>query len=289
MLVSNPSLLFISEIKSLATQCRNWTSRFQFNGSLLVDCDKRSGGLLILWRDPMEVSIRSYYVGHIDCIVRNGSSWRFTGLYGNPVVSLRQASWQLLGRLSSICEQNQLPWLVRGDFNEILFESVETGGVVRPTAQIQSFSDTLDDSGLQDLSYKWNRFTWSNRRQGDDLIFARLDLFVCNRSWRALFSNAEVENLAFYGSDHRPISLVFHPASLASMTRSTQSSLLLNISGCWRIISPSGLNGVGKAKVSVPICLGNLRNAVVNPKIGLVISLLSWERKLLNCGRNLIN
>lgn len=89
-----------------------------------MDCVGRSGGLILFWKDNIDLSIQSYFVGHFDCIVNQGSKeWIFTEFYGHPVVANRVVSWKVLRRLANIHELNQLLWLVGGDFNEILFES----------------------------------------------------------------------------------------------------------------------------------------------------------------------
>lgn len=69
----------------------------------------------------------------------------------------------------------------------------------------------LDDSGLRDLMCKGDLYTWCNKRQGNELIFARLGRYLCNEDWLTLFPNAEVENLGFFGSYHRPIILSLQP------------------------------------------------------------------------------
>lgn len=159
-----------------------------------------------MWRS---VHIQSYSVGHIDCIVHFGTSkWRFTGFHGNPVADQHHHSWDLLKRLADIPELRLLPWLVEGDFNEILFESEKLGGQSRNLSQMTDFSEALDESGLQDISFKGDHLTWCNKRRGDDMILARLDRFVCNFDWHMAFPSAEVENLAYFGSDHSPISVV---------------------------------------------------------------------------------
>lgn len=87
----NPLLLFISETKLVASQCRSWTGKFSFNGNFAVDCCGRSGGLLLLWPEPLDITIISYSPGHIDCIIKEYTKeWRFTGFYGNPNASLRK-------------------------------------------------------------------------------------------------------------------------------------------------------------------------------------------------------
>lgn len=45
---SNPSLVFLCETKLLASQCRFWKNRLNFDGCFNVDCDRRSGGLVLL-------------------------------------------------------------------------------------------------------------------------------------------------------------------------------------------------------------------------------------------------
>ncbi|XP_073152537.1 uncharacterized protein [Henckelia pumila] len=138
IVVSNPSFLFISETKLLSHQCRQWLRGFQFDGCFSVDCDRRRGESL---------------------------QWRFTGFYGNPEASFHSSSWELLRRIYGIHELQQLPWLVGGDFNEILFESEKMGGLVRPLPQMKDFADALVDCGLQDLSCIGDPFTWSNKRK----------------------------------------------------------------------------------------------------------------------------
>ncbi|KAH6801255.1 hypothetical protein C2S52_001719 [Perilla frutescens var. hirtella] len=61
------------------------------------------GGLLLLWKWPIDVTIRSYSPGHIDCMGRfHDVEWR----------------WRLEGKSLAI----------GGDFNEIMFDSEKIGG-----------------------------------------------------------------------------------------------------------------------------------------------------------------
>lgn len=204
----NPGLIFICESKITTSQCFWWSSKFKYDGVFVVDSKHRRGGLILMWREPFSVNIQSYSDGHIDCIVSNNDSpWRFTGFYGNSVVNLRRQSWQLLQRLANIHELNMLPWLVGGDFNEILYESEKVGGLSRPTSQMTAFADVLTSCGLYDIHAKGDPYTWCNKRQGVDNILARLDRFICNYQWHSRFSFAEAENLAYFGSDHRPVLL----------------------------------------------------------------------------------
>lgn len=91
---------------------------------LVVEAQGKSGGLLLMWKDPIDICIRSYNQGHIDCVINADQiSWRFTGFYGNLDANLRSYSWELLRRLSQEAKQGTEAWLVGGDFNKILRQS----------------------------------------------------------------------------------------------------------------------------------------------------------------------
>lgn len=94
-----------------------------------MDAIKKSGGLILFWKNSIEVTLLSYTKGHTDCIIQyEDKRWRFTGFYGNPDKSLRIFSWELLKRRSLDKSVNDLPWLIGGDFNEILYNSDKVGG-----------------------------------------------------------------------------------------------------------------------------------------------------------------
>lgn len=82
----SPNIVFISETKMHQSRCVTWRVRLGYDGIFFVDAEGKSGGLVLLWRTPFKVTIRSYSKGHIDCMVeRDKTKWRFTGFYGNPV------------------------------------------------------------------------------------------------------------------------------------------------------------------------------------------------------------
>ncbi|XP_073120983.1 uncharacterized protein [Henckelia pumila] len=173
---------------------------------------QRKGGLALIWNDPFDITICSYSVGHIDCIITHDHRvWRFTGFYGNPIPHLIQQSWDLLHRLAQMREFQHLPWLVGGDFNEILYEEEKIGGSMRSLSQMSAFREALNSCNLRDIHCLGDQFTWCNRRQQQDIIFERLDRFVCSSEWQLIYPSADVHNLDFYGSDHRLIMISNNP------------------------------------------------------------------------------
>lgn len=67
----------------------------------------------------MGIELKSYLRYHIDVHVKMDDlrEWRCTGIYGNPEASNKVSTWNLIRTLHSI---EQIPWLLGGDFNEVL-------------------------------------------------------------------------------------------------------------------------------------------------------------------------
>ncbi|KAL5848629.1 hypothetical protein ACOSQ4_006642 [Xanthoceras sorbifolium] len=129
-------------------------------------------------------------------------SWRFTGFYGDPNATNRSHSWSLIRRLAGL---SNLPWLIGGDFNEILRWEEKSGGLFRSHKAISLFRGAVDDCNLVDVGFRRHDFTWSNKQKGDKLIQEWLDKFLCCMRWRATFPNAANRHLNWGGSDHKPI------------------------------------------------------------------------------------
>lgn len=83
----------------------------------------------MLWRGGVDVTIRGKSRNHIDMEIDAGMGrrWRFTGVYGESRAELKHETWALLMKLFVEHEENPLPWLCAGDFNEILFHHEKEG------------------------------------------------------------------------------------------------------------------------------------------------------------------
>lgn len=68
-----------------------------------------------------------------------------------------------------------LPWLLLGDFNQILDNSEKRGGSPPLGARIRAFKEAISACGLIDLGFFGPRFTWSNMRKGLVDVQERLD------------------------------------------------------------------------------------------------------------------
>ncbi|GMJ01875.1 hypothetical protein HRI_003856700 [Hibiscus trionum] len=155
-----PTVIFLIETKLPNTRMEKVRKLLGFPNGVDVAAVGRSGGLSMAWRSSCRVAVRSYSCRHIDIMVEddsNGFSWRCTGFYGAPEVQNRAAAWDLLRQLDDI---PQVPWLVIGDFNVILFASEKVGGLPRNQWQMDNFISVLNDCSLEDIGYEWSWFTW---------------------------------------------------------------------------------------------------------------------------------
>ncbi|GMI65482.1 hypothetical protein HRI_000217500 [Hibiscus trionum] len=148
---------------------------YGFPNGIDVSARGRSGGLSLGWKGNSSVSLQSFSVRHIDMVIEDNetsASWRFTGFYRAPEERHRAAAWDLLRRLSAM---NDLPWLVMGDFNEILYSFEKEGGLLRNERQMEGFRNALSDCSLEDLGYTGCWFTWEKGRMASTTIRERLD------------------------------------------------------------------------------------------------------------------
>lgn len=131
-----------------------------FSGLFVVNCEGRSGGLILLWKEPLNVTVLYFSFGHINSTVHHGKKrWRFTGFYGHPEANNKHLSWTFPRRLSCIHELSRLSWIVGGDFNEICFDTEQHGSNPWPLGQTRAFREVLDASNLQDLHAEGEFFT----------------------------------------------------------------------------------------------------------------------------------
>ena len=168
----SPSLVFLSETKLPAASMDNIKRKIGNYNGIAVDSRGRSGGVALLWDKAINVSLLSCSSHHIDVSIQDvgGSiAWRFTGVYGWAESQNKTKTCELL---SAIHRNSELPWLVGGDLNEILFNFEKKGGSHKSQYILDLFRDTLEECGLYDLGFKGYEFTWENRRAEGEVIEA---------------------------------------------------------------------------------------------------------------------
>lgn len=195
-----PSIIFLSETLASPGLLDAIRSRLGFDGCICSPKLPESRGIALLWQNEVPVRLRHYSYNHIDMEVgRLGSAeiWRFTGIYGFAANGDRVRTWDLLRTLAA---QSSLPWLVDGDFNEILSNSEKSGGPPRGAAPMARFRGALVDCGLSDMGFVGSKFTWFNRFTKE-----RLDRACYSSHWNAMYPCSRTLTLPPSKSDHSPL------------------------------------------------------------------------------------
>lgn len=109
--------------------------------------------------------------------------------------------------MRALHDQTKLPWLIGGNFNEIVKSSEKYGGLEINNRRSDKFIQCLNYCNLVDLGYTGSRFTWSNNRQLSHCILERLDRCLTNYDWLNQFPEASVQHLPRTHSGHSPLLL----------------------------------------------------------------------------------
>ncbi|KAA3489018.1 reverse transcriptase [Gossypium australe] len=123
----NPRIVFLLETKLDQKRMERARKSYGFINGIDIEADGTRGGLCLAWKCDIEVTLKNFSKWHIDTTVKDGSiqeEWRFTGFYGSPYLKDKNFAWNLLRRLG---HDSNYPWLVAGDFNEIMYSFEKSG------------------------------------------------------------------------------------------------------------------------------------------------------------------
>lgn len=100
-------------------------------------------------------------------------------VYGSNSEHERKDLWEEIGGVADGPLLNSLPWTILGDFNQILHNSEHsTADNFVSTRQMREFRDCLHKTGVFDLSYRGNNFTWINNRSNDPIAKRGIIFFL---------------------------------------------------------------------------------------------------------------
>ncbi|XP_019150943.1 PREDICTED: uncharacterized protein LOC109147742 [Ipomoea nil] len=202
-----PQVVFL--IETFADSVRMETVRVQlgFANLFCVDADGHSGGLAMLWTSMVQLQVTGYSSNHIDTTISldvDAPMWHFTGYYGFSDTGRRREAWQMLRRLAG---ESLLPWVIMGDYNDLLHQSDKRGRAPHPPWQINGFRDAVADCGLLEMPFDGVQFTWTRSRGLLNMVEEKLDRIFVTPTWQEMFDGATATSLVCPYSDHLPLLL----------------------------------------------------------------------------------
>ncbi|XP_010474601.1 PREDICTED: uncharacterized protein LOC104754160 [Camelina sativa] len=155
-----------------------------------------------MWRDSVGIKILHSDKRIIDVQVKwQDKVFYLSCIYGDPVRGARGGVWE---RLTRIGISRSGPWMLTGDFNELVDPSEKIGGLRRELATCLEFQQMLRACGLWEIKHRGYQFSWFGNRN-DELVQCRLDRTVANQEWSKLFPQGQATYLKKVSSDHSPL------------------------------------------------------------------------------------
>ncbi|XP_068334933.1 uncharacterized protein [Pyrus communis] len=178
-----------------------------FSNYYVVDANGFSGGVWLLWNNEVvKLTVVACSSQTITAVVMDGQiQWMLTVVYASPCPRVRSHLWPYLDGVSAA---SNMPWLIAGDFNELIHSSEKKGG--RPVNKNSGLGNWSSRNSLVDLGFIGAKFTWSKKNEHGEIVWERLDRGLCNIAWRHLFSEAYVRHLAKVKFDHCPLLIGLH-------------------------------------------------------------------------------
>ncbi|KAB2021692.1 hypothetical protein ES319_D07G157900v1, partial [Gossypium barbadense] len=245
LLVANrPDIIFLCETKMNAIEFQKVQTRCRMQNGLVVNSDGRSGGLALMWKDELDVTIKSYSKHHIDSIVKLGctKTIRVMGYYGHANPSERNSSWNMLRSVGAAVKEE---WVVGAYMND--------------------FRDIIDDLALVNIKPDPGWFTWVNNREWHRLIKERLDRFLKSVSMVEKFPFIASSVIRQSQSDHDAILFYLYGCKPKCYPRDNR--IRFRYEDCWitekdikRIINKEWKQGGGNYEnklENVRVSLGN--------------------------------
>lgn len=202
-----PDLLFLCETKIKAPILQVKLLRLGFPSLCQVPLVGTKGGLVVAWKESVEVEPINLGRFQITCLVYSDpphQPWMLSCIHGPSSWANKPGFWH---NLQVIGNSFAGPWMLMGDFNAILSQQDKRGGRPFASSSTDPFFSFVHSFGLVDLGYEGNPFTWNNKRAGAANIKERLDRSFANQCWVHLFPNAQVTHLPATVSDHNPVIL----------------------------------------------------------------------------------
>ncbi|XP_019200118.1 PREDICTED: uncharacterized protein LOC109193755 [Ipomoea nil] len=239
-----PEFVFLMETKVGWLHAERLRVKLGFDGLFYVDNDGMAGGLALLWKKNNTARLLSYSKNHVDVEVSsaNGKVWRMTCFCGQSDRNMRTESWDLLLTLST---RSQLPWIVMGDFNDLLYQHEKRGGNPHRNNLLRWFGEVIDGCALTQLPMSGYRFTWEMGEGTDMWIEERLDKVLATDRWHDMNGDAGVENIRTRNSDHLTL---FLRIDVANVTRNRPRGFRFEMAclldeGCREVVETAWQDG----------------------------------------------
>ncbi|XP_058748416.1 uncharacterized protein LOC131621394 [Vicia villosa] len=168
-----------------------------------------NGRIWIMWQEKNESFVKIASSDQfIHCKVTEKENkmvkW-ITIVYAQNQLQHRRKLWN---DIRNCAGSVQGPWMIIGDFNNVMTSRDRIGGKQVQLAEYVDLEQMMEDVGLYVHETKGEHFTWNNRHT-TQMIYSRIDHVICNREWFLQFPMSIVTVMQQHISDHTPLRVQF--------------------------------------------------------------------------------
>ena len=126
----------------------------EYKHHFLVPPTGLSGGLALLWKDDINLTVLNSSANFIDTrVTYKKNSFFITFIYGTPQQERRADFWE---EILMMGQGRDEAWALTGDFNDILDNTEKEGGLERFEGSFIPFRNFVSINGLWDVKHTCN-------------------------------------------------------------------------------------------------------------------------------------
>ncbi|KZV47116.1 hypothetical protein F511_21072 [Dorcoceras hygrometricum] len=138
-----------------------------------------NGRILLLWKNStvkIELIGMDEQILHVSvCCLASGFNFVLSSVYGLHTIVHRRPLWE---NLKSFGQNLDLPWLLIGDFNNVVSPDEKIGGLAVTNHELRDITDCISHLELVDTQHVGCYFTWTN-----NVVCSKLDRVMVNPCW----------------------------------------------------------------------------------------------------------
>ena len=161
-----PSIAVLVETRISGHRAEDISSNLGFNSVCRSEAVGFRGGIWLLWNSgeiSLDVLMVTDQAIHASIQVSPSQpQWLLSAVYANPNLETRLKFWDHLVNFAST---HSVPWVVAGDFNDILSSHEKLSSTPANSRRMNAFHNCLDACNLLDLGFNGPRFTWTNKKR----------------------------------------------------------------------------------------------------------------------------
>ena len=152
--IHNPAILILIETKASGDRAKRIADRLPFGGAIFANAIGLFGGLRLLWDSSwvsvIELVTTEQEIHALVTPIYSNTPWLLSAVYASRRFAERRLLWD---NLKIVSDLHSFPWVMAGDFNEVLIGEDKYGGKAVNISRALQFQDYLDSCKMIDIGF----------------------------------------------------------------------------------------------------------------------------------------